>query len=193
MPLNHLLHKITDTSTSDLARHHHKLQASAVLNINMGINNNCMPDKHWIYTPEKMYPFYRLGFPHNFSSSVTPPNASSTYLECAYRRHYPKMLIKQAIKQSCELLDINEPDIATIAILDLPVAYALYTPWRDRHIDKLLARLREVGIYSIGRYGSWKYASMQEAFLDGQQAAEDILQAAVPYMTREVKVKQPTI
>ncbi|MFH1253981.1 MAG: hypothetical protein V1646_00955 [bacterium] len=30
-------------------------------------------------------------------------------------------------------------------------------------------------IYSVGRFGGWNYSSMQEAFLDGQNVAQRIL------------------
>lgn len=193
MPLNQLLKKTIDTSATDFAHHHHKLKASSVLNINLGIKKKIEPDKHWIYTPEKEFSFYRLGFPHNFSTATAPAGCSSVYLECAYRDTYDRTLVEQAINKSCELLGLTRADIASTTILELPVAYALYTPWRDQNIDKLLARLHEVGIYSIGRYGSWKYAAMQEALLDGQHTAQTIMHMQQPYLTNQARAKQPTM
>lgn len=193
MPLDQLLHTTIDTNTTDFNRHAPKLKASSVLNINLGIKKSIERDKHWIYLPESTYPFYRLGFPHNFSRNTVPDNyCSSVYLECAYRGNYTPMLIERSIDKSCELLDISRADIINTTILDIPTAYALYTSWRDQNIDKLLARLQEVGIYSIGRYGSWKYSAMQEALLDGQSAAEHIVRTHYAPVYH-VRTQQPTV
>jgi hypothetical protein len=48
----------------------------------------------------------------------------------------------------------------------------VYDTWREKNIASLLAHLRTNNIHSIGRYGAWQYASMQEAVLEGKQTAE---------------------
>ena len=35
--------------------------------------------------------------------------------------------------------------------------------------------LKEQSVYSVGRYGEWKYSSMQEAVLDGKKIAEKLV------------------
>src|SRR5947209_14080750 len=42
-----------------------------------------------IYFPEKKYRFYRVGFPMNFSSHMTPPGCSSMYIEIAHPPEQP--------------------------------------------------------------------------------------------------------
>ena len=174
-PLNQILKKIIDTSSSQFYSQHKKLAASSVLNINLGIARKNISTKHWVYFPEKKYPFYRLGFSSNFSDTITPSGCSSLYIECAYRNTYSPETIPYAIEQACTALNIKQHEIIAHTIIELPTAYTLYTPWRDTHINKLLARLQEVGVYSIGRYGSWKYASMQEALCEGRDIAEHIV------------------
>lgn len=44
-------------------------------------------------------------------------------------------------------------------------------------MKKILKKLENTSIYSTGRYGEWKYASMQEAFFDGKKISEQILSA----------------
>jgi len=34
--------------------------------------------------------------------------------------------------------------------------------------------LKSNGIWSIGRYGSWKYMSMEDTMLEGKAAAEEL-------------------
>jgi hypothetical protein len=58
-------------------------------------------------------------------------------------------------------------------ILNLANNHAL-----DKGLDGLLFTkqlLKKNNIYSIGRYGGWKYSFMEEAILDGKKVAEEIL------------------
>lgn len=189
-PLNQILKKIIDINSSQFYAQHKKLAASSVLNINLGIARKNISTKHWVYFPEKKFPFYRLGFSSNFSHNITPNKYSSLYIECAYHNTYKQELVNHAITHACSLFDIKQNEIMDTTILELPTAYALYTPWRDANINKLLARLREVGIYSIGRYGSWKYASMQEALCEGRDIAETIINLQ-PYEQYKQKIITP--
>ena len=66
-------------------------------------------------------------------------------------------------------------DILTEQILLLPHAYVIYDAWREKHIDALLAHIAMQSIYSIGRYGAWKYASMHDAITDGQSMASTLV------------------
>ena len=188
-PLNQILKKITDTNSTQFSAQYKKLAASSVLNINLGIARENICSKHWIYFPEKKFSFYRLGFSSNFSNNIAPNKCNSLYIECAYHNTYQQELINHTVTRACALFDINQKEIIDTTVLELPTAYALYTPWRDANINKLLARLREVGIYSIGRYGSWKYASMQEALCEGRDIAETIIHLQ-PYQQQFVKQKQ---
>jgi len=35
--------------------------------------------------------------------------------------------------------------------------------------------LKEKNIYSVGRYGGWKYSTMEEAILEGKEVAERLV------------------
>ncbi|MDE2237339.1 MAG: FAD-dependent oxidoreductase, partial [Elusimicrobia bacterium] len=43
-----------------------RLRWNTVYNLNLGVARD-VSDKHWVYFPEARYPFYRVGFSHNFS------------------------------------------------------------------------------------------------------------------------------
>ena len=57
----------------------------SVYNVNLGVARDRLTDKHWIYFPEREYPFYRIGFPMNFSPSLGPAGCSSLYVEVSHR------------------------------------------------------------------------------------------------------------
>lgn len=177
LPLKTMLSLLTEKSSGSLKNAARNLECNQVINFNIGVNYPNLSDKHWIYFPEKKYPFYRLGFWHNFSVEMAPPGMSSLYGEFAHM-HKSKEWIDQTVKQSIEkvkkLFNIPSSSIVTQKIMHIPHAYVIYDQWREKNLPKLLHRLREDNIYSIGRYGAWKYASMQEAVLDGKEIAQTI-------------------
>ncbi len=59
--------------------------------------------------------------------------------------------------------------------LHLKYAYVIYDAWREKHLENLLKNLAHDGILSTGRYGGWKYSSMQEAVIDGKIASEQLM------------------
>ena len=45
---------------------------------------------HWLYFPDGDTPFYRVGFPSNFSDDVAPAGTGSMYVEIGLRRDEPE-------------------------------------------------------------------------------------------------------
>lgn len=179
IPLDRLLNLLVGKNSRIFNHAASKLLCNSVLNFNLGFARADVSEKHWIYFPEKKYPFYRLGFPHNFSEQLVPSGCSSLYGEIAYINRpdaWKKNAVHNAIKKTVELLGINKSDIITQKIIDIPRAYVIYDHWREKNLAKLLHTLEQEHIYSIvGRYGAWKYSSMQEAVLDGKQIADRLL------------------
>jgi len=177
MPLNTLLATLKEKPSMDCKKAAKKLLCNSVLNFNLGIHIPSLTEKHWIYYPEKKYPFYRLGFPHNLSTHMTPQECSSLYGEIAYTnssRAELYELYNTARIQVKKLLNFNQRDIMTEKIIHIPHAYVTFDFWREKNLSKVLTALKNEAIHSIGRYGAWKYASMQEAVLDGKHAADAI-------------------
>lgn len=177
MPLDRFLEILVEPSHLALRKARFHLLCNSVINFNFGIQKNNISDKHWIYFPEQQYPFYRLGFPHNFATSMVPPGCSSLYGELSYLQQSSKKISNTtnlARNATKKLLNISDQDILTEKIITIDHAYVIYDSWRDQHLAKLLQRLTEHNIYSIGRYGAWKYSSMQEAVLDGKNVTEQL-------------------
>ena len=70
----------------------------------------------------------------------------------------------------------SESEIITTNILQIPVAYVTYDKNRTALTQQTLLRILNLqNIYSIGRFGGWKYSYMEEAILEGMATAEKIL------------------
>lgn len=179
IPLNVLLPQLTGSTTTELPRAARKLLCNSVVNFNLGINRPDITDKHWIYFPEKQYPFYRLGFSHNFSAHMAPAGCSALYGEFSHLQKGPvevASILQECLEQTKKLLRLEEHEILTQKIITINHAYVTFDRWRDKNLPKILESLKAYDIHSIGRYGAWKYSSMQEGLLEGRDMAQKLVQ-----------------
>jgi len=177
IPLDNLLGMIKESTTTLYTARSH-LRCASVINFNIGINKPSVSDNHWIYYPEKKYPFYRIGFSHNFSSSMAPHNCSSLYGEFSITKKRAilwETMINNSRAHAMKLFNFSHTDILTEKIIHIPHAYVIYNSWRDRNVPRILQQLQEQSLFSIGRYGAWKYSSMQEAVLDGKTLVDQLI------------------
>ena len=198
IPLNHLTANLQESSATNLAQTSKKLICNTVLNFNLGINIPQFSNKHWIYFPEKKYEFYRLGFWHNFASSLVPDGCSAIYGEMSYLpgtkspAQIKNMLIRARAK-TLSVLGLSDANVITQKDLTLNHAYVIYDHWREKNLQQLLAQLKELKVHSVGRFGEWKYSSMQEAVLDGKKTAELIVGKVITPNFEEKKIIPATI
>ena len=187
MPLDVLLKKTRFNSASALSQQHVNLVCNTVINVNLGINKPALTDKHWMYFPEKEYSFYRLGCWNAISPTMAPDGTSSLYAEASSLYPTQKEITRKILRAKRDMMkffNFSENDICIEKNLILPHAYVIYNEWRKNYLDKLLNLLSsEFDIHSIGRFGAWKYSSMQEAILDGKHTAEKLSQIALKNVT----------
>lgn len=181
MPLKQLV-RIMKGAPSHVREAAERLRHNSVINVNFGIANRNVSEKHWIYFPEKNYRFYRAGFPHNFSPCQVPSGCSSVNVEISYSGQRP-MDYKEAIRLAKE--DLIRADILKTSdkivvekCLEIPCAYVIYDKNHSDIVETIQAYLKEEGIYSIGRYGAWEYSSMEDAILHGKKIAQKLLEDA---------------
>jgi len=140
-------------------------------------------DQHWIYFPGPEYPFYRVGFPSNFSDTVAPPGCSALYVELAVRRGETRdegKIVSSALEglQRAGILR-KEDEIVAQDLVRIDPAYVLFDRPRRAVLPGVFERLGAMDIQSIGRYGAWTYSYMEAAILDGMKAAARLSGARV--------------
>ena len=177
MPVPELVRRCTDLPKA-IREAAEGLRCVSVYNVNLGVARERVSDKHWIYFPEREYPFYRAGFPMNFSPALGRPGCSSLYVEISHQPESvtpPSELIRQ-IRAGLERAGIFRPDdeILVADVKDIRYAYVLFDRHRARTLPAILAELESRGIHSIGRYGRWEHTSMEDAIAQGRQLAEKL-------------------
>jgi protoporphyrinogen oxidase len=177
IPLKHLMELIRNLP-EHISQAGKQLRYISVYDINIGVNRPSISDKHWIYFPDPEFLFYRVGFPSNFSANVAPEGCSSMYIEVSV---LPEETIAEQILlekvydglHRCGLLKETD-EIPFCDVIRIEYAYVLYDLNRTQALDAIFPYLQQHQIYSIGRYGSWEYSSMEDAILAGKQTAETV-------------------
>ncbi|HDP16311.1 MAG TPA: protoporphyrinogen oxidase [Candidatus Omnitrophica bacterium] len=155
-----------------------ELRYTSIFVVNFGIKKDDATDKHWIYYPEEEIVFYRMGFATNFSMDVAPSGRTSVYTEISYSDNKSidkRKAIDDTVKALKDLRIIaSDDDIEICFPVDIKYGYAIYDSNRDRAVHVIKNYMKHFGIYSIGRYGSWRYMSMEDVILEGRKTALEI-------------------
>ncbi len=170
MPLKSLL-EMTGKGTH--RAYSKKLKAVNVYCLNIGFKLKKQIDMSWVYVPEKKHPFYRIGFPHNFSGLNAPEGFGSVFCEVSFHGNKPPAGTDGAIIEGLIAMGIIESraDIEVLLPMTLKGAYVIYDRERREILDKVVPELESKGIFLAGRYGRWEYSSMEDAVVEGFEAA----------------------
>ncbi len=177
IPLPELGRLIPDLP-ADVARAFGELRWNSIFNVNFGLRQKKSSSRHWIYFPQEDLSFFRVGFFHNFSSDLTPPGRSSMYVEVSYSKDKPldRAMITGRIEKDLRKVGIldSEDTIECRDVNDIHYGYPVY----DRHYAVarrlILDFLHRQRILTCGRYGGWRYMSMEDVILDGKEISRRV-------------------
>ncbi len=156
-----------------------RLDWSVVACLNLGVDRpEIAGGAHWIYFPDADAPFYRVGFPTNFSDGVAPAGTSSMYVEFGLQRDErwePERLAEAAI-EALRRERILEP-ADRILVRDwirIDPGYVIFDRARQEVMARIRPELERADVHLSGRYGAWTYSYMERALLDGIELATRI-------------------
>ncbi len=152
-----------------------KLRAASVYNLNLGVVDRG-EKKHWVYVPERNFSIYRFGYANNFSPYVAPKGYAAVYTETSFpmgSRPDLKTLRTKVIADMKKIGVIGKKqDIVLEHVNVLHGAYAIYDRNRTRSVRAIQKFFLGHDVYSIGRWGTWSYGSMEDAILQGLEIAD---------------------
>lgn len=181
MPLPELI-PLIDGVPGDVRAAARQLAFTTAVLINLGIGRSDLSETHITYFYDDDIIFSRVNLPHMFSPQNAPPGAGTIQAEVYFSDKYkplrvePATLIEPVIRDLRRCGFIREDD--AILLQDARInryANVIYDHDRAPALAKVHGFLREVGIAYCGRYGNWDHAWTDEAFISGEQAAEEIV------------------
>ena len=141
--------------------------ANKVCVFNIGFDKKSTHNDHWIYFPSKKISFYRVGFYDNIFNS----NKMSLYVEIGVPENKiidSKMLYKKIIHDLKTVDIISNQKVVDFEYLEMNPAYVHITKKSEKQKKKFQKQLEKNNIYSIGRYGDWKYCSIEDNIIQSK-------------------------
>ena len=151
---------------------HPSLSWNQVLVFNIGFDKQGLDTKnHWIYFPESKYCFYRVGF----YSNILNADRCSLYVELGFAKDaqvQPDEWFNRVLRDLVEA-QIISPDMKVVdheAIIMNP-AYVHVSAEGTQYVASQKEKFNINNIYSIGRYGSWTYCSIEDNIKEAKELA----------------------
>ncbi len=153
-----------------------KLRWNSVFNLNLGLRQERPSDKHWVYFPQKNLGFFRVGFFHNFARDLHPSGTGSLYAEVSYSIDRPidKKKIVGIIERDLRRVGLiaSDDEVLLRDVNDIKYAYPIYDKNYDSARNRIVEFLLGNHVTPCGRYGAWKYMSMEDVILEGKNFAQ---------------------
>ena len=165
IPLNSFIKIIDLKSKID----HSIFSYNQVLVFNLGFDKPAVDkEMHWIYVPNKNINFYRAGF---YSNIIGSKNLSM-YIEIGYNKNAKitqeeiNYQLETTLKNLKKMGIIKEHLLVESQSIVMNPAYVHITQNSIRETEKLRSILSDNNVYTLGRYGDWKYCSIEDCMVD---------------------------
>ena len=129
---------------------------------------------NWIYIPNKEFVFYRIGYYDN----ILGGERMSLYVEIGFPEK--EELKDYSFYLERVLIDLKKAKIITSQkLVDYEVvlmnpAYVHINTKSTKTLNKYKQELSMKNVYSIGRYGSWTYCSIEDNMIESKLLADNI-------------------
>lgn len=146
-----------------------------VLVFNLGFDKKGPEKKNnWIYFPEKNVVFYRVGFYDN----IIGQEKMSLYVEIGFNHSEHDIPIDEYLKRTLTDLKrvgiVEDQQLVASHSVIMDPAYVHITKESELDKSRKKQELARQSIYSIGRYGSWTYCSLEDNIHEAFCLADDL-------------------
>jgi protoporphyrinogen oxidase len=149
------------------------LRSNKVAVFNLGFDKETTIKSHWIYYPGDEL-FYRVGFYNN----ILAQKKMSLYVEVSLKGSSSineKDLLESVLKDLKKVGVITGQVLIDYQMLIMDPAYVHITKDSKEQYDNWSDNNNKNSIYSIGRYGSWTYCSIEDNIIQAKQLANRLL------------------
>lgn len=161
------------------------LHFSTVTIVGIGIKGEppeSLKTKCWMYFPEDKAPFFRATVFSNYSRYNAPGGTWSLMTETASSKYvkFPGGDFEKLVVDGARRTQLIAPDAKIESLWSFRAGHGYPTPslGRDAVLERALPTLAELGIYSRGRFGAWKYevSNQDHTFMQGVEWANHAMQ-----------------
>ncbi len=179
IPLPSLIERVRGIP-EELRREVDGLRWTSLLNLTFCLRRSLPRPFHWVYFPESDFPFFRLVFPSNISSGLAPEGSGLIAAEISNPEPgREEELERHALKCLEQLGWILQPsDVVRVVRNHFPYAYPVHDLERASRVERLLDFLESKQVWSIGRFGAWRYSSIDDAITEAFLTVPKVLECS---------------
>jgi protoporphyrinogen oxidase len=171
IPLPELLKRMRDLPP-DVEQAATRLRCTTLRYLNIGARGRPPADWHWIYVPEKRYPFYRVNVFSTAMPSMAPEGCSSICVEMADRGPVSEAALRDSVAALVEAGALaHADDVTFIEEKQIDYAYVVFDQHYYAATRTIFAFLEANAIHPRGRYGAWTYNAMEDCVVAGREVA----------------------
>ena len=151
---------------------HSSFKSNKVVVFNIGFDKSSENNFHWVYFPSDEI-FYRVGFYDNILKS----ERMSLYVEIGVDSDdtiNESELFSQVIMDLKKVGIVKNHKVVDYQMLILNPAYAHITKKSKLIYENWCDENNKNGIYSIGRYGSWTYCSIEDNIIQAKNISKKL-------------------
>jgi protoporphyrinogen oxidase len=178
IPLPELLRRMPELPP-EIEEHAARLRCTTLRYLNIGARGRPPADWHWIYVPERKYPFYRVNVFSTAMPTMAPDGCASICVEMADRGPIDDATIADVAQALAAAGAVGAPgDVIFADRREIQYAYVVFDDHYYPATRAIFSFLEANGIYPRGRYGAWTYNAMEDCVLAGREVAATIDGAA---------------
>ncbi|MDH3069579.1 FAD-dependent oxidoreductase [Akkermansia sp. N21169] len=145
-----------------------------VLVFNLGFNKKGRDiENNWIYFPGDDVCFYRVGYYDN----IFGDSRMSLYVELGFPRDAfidKKSCLQQVLEDLTKVGIVENQQLIAHHSVIMDPAYVHISKDSQQDVKNKKRFLKEYNIYSIGRYGSWTYCSIEDGMKEAVELAKKL-------------------
>lgn len=146
------------------------LNKNKVVVFNIGFDRPATTNAHWIYYPGSEI-FYRVGF----YSNILSKDRMSIYVEIGMGSEedvVEKIILSKVLTDLKSVGIITNHQVVDYQMIILDPAYVYITKESIEKYKNWSKKYNKENVYSIGRYGSWTYCSIEDNILEAKKISE---------------------
>ena len=185
MPLDELLGRVTPGHGLSAYADRFVWSSSHIIGVGVdGPTPDALSTKCWMYFPEAEVPFYRATVFSNYSQRNVSRPGQQWSLMCEVSESSHRPVDAGSVAQACvtglRRSGLLQPDheVCSLWHRRLPKGYPTPFLERDAILDTIEPALREMNIYSRGRFGGWKYevSNQDHSLMQGVECINHLLE-----------------
>ena len=155
--------------------------ATGIVNLRIALRGSLRTAYHWLYAADPEVPFHRIGFAQNVNPRTCPDGCTSLSVEYTIPATGKRLATEELAAATLVyvkrrgLVDVEEVLFQDERVVS-PAYVVQRAPGRPA-FAAIAAALRERDVLLAGRFGTWDYLSVEEAFESGLRAATECVAA----------------